>query len=554
MADTRNYDERWEELKNERESWMGHWSDISRFLLPRSGRFFVTDRNKGESRHNNIIDSTGTRALRVLAAGMMSGMTSPARPWFRLATPDPELNMNTPVKMWLSDVSRLMGMVFAKSNTYRALHTTYEELGAFGTGAKIVLSDFSSVIHHYPLTAGEYAIATDYKGNVNTLYREFEKTVAELVAEFGLSNCSAEVQQLYRNNQLGSWIKVRQAIEPRSDRDPRKRDNRNMAWKSVYYEAGRSSQKVLRESGFDQFPALVSRWATSGGDIYGNSPGMEALGDIRQLQHEQMRKGQAIDFKTKPPLQVPVSMKNEDQDWLPGGVSYYDASSPTAGVRSAFEVNLDLSHLLNDIQDVRERIRGSFFADLFLMLSNIDHTGMTATEVAERHEEKLLMLGPTVERLHNEELNPLIEVTFAHMARAGILPPPPVELQGVDLQVEFISVLAQAQRAVGTNSIDRFVGNLGAIAAIKPDVLDKFNSDEWADVYSDMLGVDPSLILADDKVALIRQNRAQQQAMAQQAAMANSAADTAQKLGNTPTSSDSALTDIASAVATANQL
>jgi hypothetical protein len=145
---------------------------------------------------------------------------------------------------------------------------------------------------------------------------------------------------------------------------------------------------------------------------------------------------------------------------------------------------------------------------------------MTATEVAERKEEKMLMLGPTVERLHNEELSPLVQRTFKRMLRANMLPPPPQELHGMTLQVEFISMLAQAQRAIGTNSIDRFVGNLGQIAAFAPGVLDKFDADDWADEYSDMLGVPPELVVANDKVALIRQGRAQQAAEAQKAAHA----------------------------------
>jgi len=180
---------------------------------------------------------------------------------------------------------------------------------------------------------------------------------------------------------------------------------------------------------------------------------------------------------------------------------------------------------------VRERIKSAFYADLFLMLSEQNETRMTATEVAERHEEKMLMLGPTVERLHNEELNPLIESTFTRMLKAGILPPPPQELHGMQLNVNFISMLAQAQRAIGTNSIDRFVGNLGQIAAFAPGVLDKFSSDDWADEYSDMLGISPALIVADDKVALIRNARAQQQQAQMQAAHANLAADTTKQAG-----------------------
>ena len=196
------------------------------------------------------------------------------------------------------------------------------------------------------------------------------------------------------------------------------------------------------------------------------------------------------------------------------------------------------------MDDVRGRIKEAFYTDLFLMLSNIDKSGMTATEVAERHEEKLLMLGPVIERLDNEGLNPLVDNAFDELNRAGALPPPPQELHGQDLQVVYTSVLAQAQRAVATNGIDRFVGNLGQIATFAPGVLDKFNSDEWADAYSDMLGVAPELIRGGPDVAIIRQQRAQaQQAQAQQEQM-NMASQTAKNLGQTPTNGGTAATDV----------
>lgn len=535
---------RWGQLRNERESWMAHWKEISDYLLPRSGRFFVDDRNRGDKRHNSIYDSTGTRALRVLAAGMMAGMTSPARPWFRLTTSDPQLDESAAVKAWLADVTRLMQMVFAKSNTYRALHSMYEELGAFGTASGIVLADFNSVIHHYTLTTGEFAMAADHRGQINTLYREFQMTVAQMVREFGRDNCSPTVQTLFDRGALEQWVTIMHAIEPRVDRDVTKRDDRNMAWKSVYFEHGGNEDQILRDSGFKEFPALCPRWATTGGDIYGNSPAMEALGDIKQLQHEQLRKAQGIDYKTKPPLQAPTSLKSRDVDTLPGGISFVDSAAPNGGIRSAFEVNIDLSHLLADIQDVRERIKGSFYADLFLMLANGTNPQMTATEVAERHEEKLLMLGPVLERMHNEILDPLIEMTFSRMVEAGIVPPPPDELQGMELNVEFVSMLAQAQRAIATNSVDRFVGNLGAVAGIKPEVLDKFDADRWADAYADMLGIDPELIVPGEQVALIRKQRAEAAQAQQQAALLNQGADTAQKLGSVDTSKQSALTDV----------
>ncbi len=522
---------RWGHLRSERATWWSHWQEITTYLLPRNGRYFQQDRNKGHRRHNSIYDNTGTRALRTLGAGMMAGATSPARPWFRLGTADPELNSYAPVKLWLADVTERMQLVFQKSNTYRTLHGIYEELGAFGTAGSIILPDSQNAIHHYPVTIGEYAIATDYQGRVNTLYREFQKTVGEVVREFGYNKCSTSVKNLYDRGSLDSWVTLVHAIEPRDDRerDYKKKDNMNMAYKSCYFETGSDGDQVLRESGFKEFPAVIPRWGVAGGDIYGNSPGMESLGDIKQLQHEQLRKAQGIDYQTKPPLQVPSYMKNRDVDSLPGGVTFIDGAQ--GKIETAFNVNLNLQHLLIDIQDVRGRINSSFYADLFLMLANATDTRMTATEVAERHEEKLLMLGPVLERLHNELLDPLIDITFDRMVEAGLIPTAPEELQGMELNVEFVSMLAQAQRAIGTNSVDRYVNSMGMVAQMKPDVLDKFDSDAWADGYADMLGVDPSLIVAGPQVAKIRQARAQaQQAAAQQEAH-NQAAENISKLG-----------------------
>lgn len=526
---------RWGSLKLERASWQGEWQELARFLLPRAGRFALTDRNNGRRKDQAIYDNTATRAVRVLAAGLMSGMTSPARPWFRLTTPDPDLAKNAEVKVWLAAVTQKILDVFQASNTYLTLHAAYEELAVFGTTASVAMDDFDTVIWHNHSPVGEFALASNFKGTVDTIFREFQKPVGEIVKEFGYDACSATVKNLYDRGTVDAWVTLVHAIQPRADRDLSRKDGKNKAWASCYFEQGSGSTTYLRESGYDQFPALVARWAKQGGDIYGTSPGMEAIGDTKQLQHQQLRKANAIDYQTKPPLQVPSSLKNSEVDMLPGGITYVDTAGAQNAVRPLFDVNLRLDYLLTDIQDVRQRVQQAFYSDLFLMLAN-DSTGqMTATEVAERHEEKMLVLGPVLERLHNELLEPLVDMTFGKLLAAGALPPPPEALQGVTLDVQFVSVLAQAQRAIGVNGIDRFVGNLGMVAQINPGVLDKFDADKWADIYSDSLGVDPSLIIADDKVAIIRQQRAQAQAQAAKVAQAEQAASAAQKLGSVQT-------------------
>lgn len=535
--------QRWIALKTERSSWLTHYAEISKYLMPRSGRYFLSDRNRGEKRHQAIYDNTGTRALRTLSAGMMAGMTSPARPWFRLATPDQDLNKSHDVKAWLSDVTKIMQRVFAKSNTYQSLHNAYEELGAFGTCAGIVMDDFSSVIHHYGLTAGEYAIAADWRGNVCTLYREFDTSVGALVKEFGIDAVSRNVVSAYNSGQIDKWVTVIHAIEPREDRDGSKYDGKNMPFRSCYFEAAAEKGKYLREGGFRTMPALVARWAAPGGDIYGSGPAMDALGDIKQLQQQQLRKAQGIDYQTIPPLQAPIAMKNQASSMIPGGISYVDMNGAGQGIKPAFESRIDLAHLLGDIQDVRGRINGAFYADMFLMLANRQDARMTATEVAERHEEKLLMIGPVLERLHHELLSPLIDTTFQRMVEADLLPPAPEELQGMDLQVEFVSMLAQAQRAVATNSVDRYINTIGALAQLKPDVLDKLDADHMADGYADMLGVDPRDIVPGEKVALIRKARADGQAKAAAEQQAMAQAETLAKLGTVQTQGGNAAGD-----------
>lgn len=539
---------RWGQMKNERASWMGHWREISDFTLPRSGRFFLQDRNRGEKRYNMIYDNTATRALRVLGAGLMGGATSPARPWFRYGVSDPELARRPEVKEWLSTITHMALDILQKSNTYRTLQGTYEELGAFGTAASFMMDDFDKVICHYPKTIGEYAIAQNYRGEVDTLYSEFEKPVASVVREFGYANCTNTVKAMYDRGQLDSWVPILHVVEPRGDRDLSKADAKNMAWKSCYYERGSDNDKALREGGMKQFRALCPRWQITGGDIYGNSPGMECLGDTKQLQHEQLRKAEGIDYMTKPPLQIPTALKNADVSRFPGGNTFIDSPAGN-GIKPMFETNLRLDYLLEDIKDVRQRIQSAYYTDLFLLLSNNNsEVQMTATEVAELHEEKLLMLGPVLERLHNELFSPLIDNVFQRMLRAGLLPPPPPALSGAELTLEFVSMLAQAQRAVETNSVDRYVTSMGQLIELGiTSVADKFDADKWADRYSDQLGIDPELIVGDDKVAMIRKTRQQQQQQQVAAAQAEQASKTAKNLGQAPTTGGNALTDVTNA-------
>lgn len=506
-------------LWRERSSWDDHWRDISEHILPRVGRWCADEANRGHKKHRLIYDSTATGAMEILVAGMMAGATSPARPWMKLQTPDPDLNRYGPVEEWLALVSMSMLRVFNRSNTYRALPRYYQEMAAFGTSAGIITAHPTRVIHHYPQTVGQFAIAVDAEEEVNTLFREFKMTAAQMVEMFGKDRVSEKVRNCISNGRPDEQCTVIHAIEPRYDRDPNKLDGVNMPWRSVYFEEAKD-RDLLLEEGFREFPVVAPRWSATGGDVYGSSPGMNVLGDVRALQAMARRKGQAIDYMTKPPVNVPPGFKGREANLLPGGSNEMVGEK---GVESVFQPNLNLAYLMEDMQLVRERINRGFYADLFLMLAN-ESKSMTATEVAERHEEKLTMLGPTLERVHNELLKPLASLTFGHMLDMGMVPPPPPELEEMELEVEFISMLAQAQQAVGASQDDRLLIYAQGLAALDPEVVDNIDFDESVRGYGSDIGVAPKRFRSPQEVAdRRRERRAAQQAAAQAELLAQQA-------------------------------
>lgn len=539
--------QRWSQLTTVRSPLMSPWQEQAHYLSPRSGKFDTTDStgvkaNAGKQ-FMHLLDTTGTRALNILTAGLLSGASSPARPWFKLKTPDDDLNKRESVKRWLFTVESRMRDVFNQSNTYRALRKVYHELGAFGTGSNLLLPHFQNVINNQTLTIGEYAFDLDEDGNVNTLYRRLDLNVGQLVQRFGYKNCSQRVRAMYDRGQLSTYIPVLHVIEPRRERDPLKMGARNMPFSSCYYEFGGNDEDVLRESGYREFPVQAPRWEVHGSETYGSGPGEIALGYVKQLQHMALRKGQAIDFQTLPPLGVPASAQARGLNLNPGAVNYIDVG--TTGAKALIEAQLKLEHLLEDIRDTRLQVNSTFYVDLFMMMANEDRSNVTAREVAEKQEEKLLMLGPVLESLHDELLGPYVEQSFAHMLEGGMIPPPPQELEGVPLSIQFVSLLAQAQRLVGLSSVERMIGSVVNVSAVKPDILDKVDLDRAVEVYGDMLGTDPTLIVADERVALIRQQRQAQQAQAQQMAAAQQGAQVAKDLGAAGTDGRNAAVDAA---------
>ncbi|TBL50573.1 phage tail protein [Obesumbacterium proteus] len=538
------------QLETERNSFEPHWRDLSDFINPRGSRFLTSDVNRGDRRNTKIVDPTASMANRTLSSGMMSGITSPARPWFRLATPDPAMMNYGPVKQWLEVVQNRMNDMFNKSNLYQSLPIMYSSLGTYGTAAMAVLEDSEDIIRTYPFPLGSFYIANSPRLSVDTAYRKFSMTVRQLVMEFGIDKVSSSVKGMWESGTYEKWIDVVHAVYPNMDRDTGKLDAKNKRVKSVYYEEGGDSDKVLRESGFDDFPILAPRWEVNGEDVYGSScPGMLALGQVKALQLEQRRKSQLIDKATNPPMIGPSSLKNQRVSLLPGDITYIDQMGSQDGFKPAYLVNPNTADLLADIQDTRSIINSSYFVDLFMMLQNVNTRSMPVEAVIEMKEEKLLMLGPVLERLNDEFLDPLIDRAFSIMVSKNLLPQPPDVMQGMPLRIEYISVMAQAQKSIGLGSLERFVGFVGGLAQAKPEALDKINVDQAIDSYAEMSGVSPTVVVPAEDVQQIREDRQQQIQQQQAMQMGMAAAQGAKTLSEAQTADPSVLSAMAGGTA-----
>lgn len=518
-------------LWTERATFDQHYRELASFTRPRRSRFTWTDKNRGDKRNQDIIDETASFAMRTLQSGMHAGLTSPARPWMRLSTPDPELADFKPVKEWLHETTMRMLVVMLESNLYNVLPIVYGDMGLFATAAMSVFDDQKDTFRCYSYPVGSFAFGLDKRGMPNIFAREFSMSIDALVGEFGVERLSQTAKNLWNRHQLTVQVPVTWMVVPNDRPDSLALEaDRRLPYVSIYFETQGNNGQTLREGGFEEFPLMCPRWDVTGEDTYGTDcPGMMSLPATKQLQAMQKKLGQAIAKGIDPSLVGPTVLRSQQVSLLPGGITY-DDSGKDVGLRPVHTVSMNIEHLDRSIAGVQRRIQRAWFEDLFLMLAQDDGRGqpITAREVQERHEEKLLALGPVLERTNDELLDLLVDRVYALMDRRGLIPPPPQELHGVKLRVEFISIMNAAQRLVGVVGLDRFVQSVAPLAETMPEALDRISIDNVVEDYADMLGVNPKIIRPLEEAVSIRDARAKQQ---QAAAAAEQAATLAKAAG-----------------------
>lgn len=536
-------------LRTNRYSWWTHWRELADYFLPRRYRWIITPNmmSRGSPINQHILDSTGVICARNLASGLVSGKSSPTRPWFKLRVGTVDSTVTSPVSLWLAECERILYLIFAESNFYNSIAQFYYDLVIFGTAVQLIYEDYENVINCINPCAGEYYLDIDGKYRPTIFYREFTLTISATVNEFGRENCSESVKRAFDladGAGLTREIVIAHSLEPNDDGRAEEFGFRDrFAFRELYWEWGGTASPqggnaqpstFLRRKGYYERPNIAGRWDLVSNDAYGRSPGMDALPDQKQLQLESRRKAQAIDKMVNPPLVADVQLKNQPASLLPGGMTYVQGytSSGKPGIASIYDTKFPVSEITEDLNEVRQRLAKTFFNDVLMTASQYEtRSNVTAIEWDMRKSESLVALGPALERIDHEVLGPVLDRVFGIATRAGILPPAPPEIQGQMIQVEYVSMLQQAQQAAASAGIERVLNLSGGLLAAKPDIMDNIDCDYALDKYSELLNNDPKIIRSPEAVAQIREQRQAQAEAAQQAEQMKALSEAGKNLG-----------------------
>lgn len=521
------FEKRRKELDEPFNSIKSDLQELADYFSPRSVKFLTNDKNKTQKKKNTkIIDSTPLIAIRNFASGMMSGATNPSTNWFRVKIKNYNMDLDYETKTWCGFCEKLFRDAFYSSKLYSKLPTVYKQLAIFGFSCLALEPDYDDLFISNVLPIGSYKYSKNYKGEVDTIYREYAETAKNIVERFGEKNVSDSVLNSYKTTPENNFDIVH-AIMPNLNYDKTQIWSKNKKFISVYYEKSQN-KKFLSVSGFDKFPYIMFESEINGEDIYPcESPAINALPDVKQLFSMIKDYATALKKIVSPQMQGPSRLKNYKS--APDTFVAVDDSS--AGVRPTYEVAPRILEIENQIEKMKETVKEHFYNDLFAMILNTAERSRTATEVNELKEEKMILLTPLLMQIHSG-LNLIFEWLFDEFIRLDILPEAPEAIQGGQVEIEFVSTLAQAQKVQKIAGMERFTTfTMNLANALDPMLRYKINGCKLIDDYADYANIDPSQLNPTEYVDELKQAQAEKEAQAEQIAALQQGSEMIKNIG-----------------------
>jgi hypothetical protein len=519
------------QLIEKRSTWENHWQEVADYFLTRKADV-NTQRTRGDKRNIQIFDSSAIHSLELLASSLHGSLTSGATRWFSLRFKEAAINEDDSSREWIEDATEKMYLAFARSNFQQEIFESYFDLVTFGTSCVMIEEDDEDVIRFSSRQIKEIYISEDARGMVNCIYRRFKISAKAAVEKFGFDNLSRSIQNTYKSTPFDD-VELCHVVKPREMYNPKKLDKSNMPFFSAYFEY--NGDHIISQSGFREFPYVVPRYLKGSNEIYGRSPAMSALPDVKILNKMIEIGLKAAAKQVDPPLLVPDDSFTLPVRMSPGSINFY-----RAGSRDRIEpLNIGANNPLGlNLEEQRRKSIARIFHVDQLLASETART-LTATEVMQRNDEKMRIIGPVMSRLQSELLQPLIIRVFSIMLRNKLFSPAPEILNGQEIEVEYVSPLAIAQKSTELSSIMRGLEIFGSISQVTP-IQDWLNEKGLVKQIIKTLGLPAKMINSDAEVEEIKATRQQQQAQQaemqqamQEAKVAKDAAPMVQTLNET---------------------
>lgn len=464
----------WEALKGDRLSFDYHWQEVSNFVVPDRNDYIV-ERAAGQKRMQRVYDATPIWANQQFAAGLHSLLTSPTLPWFSLVSNDDRLNNIYRVRQWLQQATVVMYSVFnsTRNNFATMSGEAYIDVGSIGQAAMFILSGRKNKTLFSTRSMKECVLAQNDEDETDKVIRNWKWTARQALAAWGAA--AGDKVGKAKDGDKFSFI---HAIRPRQKRDPQRSDNKNMPWESVYVNVDEGT--VISESGFRDFPCVSPGFSRLTGEPYARGPGMYALPDIKMLNELAKIVVKAAQKVIDPPLMVPDGGFLSGIKTVPGSFNFYRAGTrdKIEPIRTEGDIKIGLE-LLNGL---REQIKRGFYVDLLRLPVDPEDPassgkGSTATYWSLYRSKEFLALSPMLSRMQKEFAGPAIDIVFNKLWRqsqamkfapGSPFPMPPDELNGVPLEVEYLSPIAVAQKTSELDAVGRLMAMQEQLARINP--------------------------------------------------------------------------------------
>ena len=499
--------------KSARASLESYWQDLMYFAFPRKA-YITRIKSIGDRLPTDIYDSTAIMSLAYFGAGMQAYLSGPQTKWFAIGLRNYALMNKKSNLRYVRDTEDALYSIINNSNFYQEDAEGYLGLGGLGTDILYVEKDIKEDVRFDSLNIENVLIMNDSVGRTKIAYIEYEYSADQAIGKFGKDKVGEKVNASFAKDDYQSKFKYIFCIFPRDVYDQSKKDARNMPIAALWVD--RERKEVVRESGYKEFPMMVSRFAKSKGSPYGSSPEMNIFSDIKMINQMEKTNILGAQLAVLPPKEIPDEAFLRPFNFNPNGINIRNAGFPNEHI-TPITTGTNLPIGIDYVKYKQQKISQAFYNDLFILMESIGDR--TATEVSILNNQRMQLLGSAVGNIMREKLSPVIERVYSIAADNGKLPELPPELEGENYVIEYISPLARAQKAFELNNLSQAMQIIASYGQVEVSVFDKIDFDELVDYTAKITNITPKILRSDDEVIDIRENRAQNEAMAQQMEM-----------------------------------